>query len=250
MGGPVITALLFPTVLLVAVLCIGAALLWGMGRRPMLGLSRATYPTARGRAPDARREQSSGSGQQKQGAAVRVVKHGDDPRGAALAQPWPFPSLRDKRASGAPACRCAHGGDGYSGEAPSALYELPTPQPRIAPTPVFGNEEDGRASAVCASCTGHGLCSVAACPATCAHGTRRANAVGASCTGRGLCSATVCPATCAREVRQWAQCGEVPHRASGRAHACHVCGVLVHTVATGAASASSPFPPITPGGVL
>lgn len=219
-----ISALLVPSALLAVVLGAGAVLLFaaragcrrGMGRRPMLDLSRATYPTARSTASQARQLSPSSQSMQGQGVPLRWVKLVDDPRGAAPAKAWPFSSLGDNRAGGAPALRCAHGDDGYSGETPSVLEELAPSQPRPASSPVSRSLNDGGASVVCASCD-----------------------------GRCLCFATAYSAACAHVARQPVECGQVPHRASGHPHVQHVGGALVHTFGTGAASASSPFPVLT-----
>lgn len=219
-----ISALLVPSALLAVVLGAGAVLLLaaragcrrGMGRRPMLDLSRATYPAARSTASQARQLPASSQSMQGQGVPVRAVKHGDDPRGAAPAKAWPFSSLGDKRAGGAPALRCAHGDGVDSGETPRVLEELPLSQPLPVLPPASQFLHDGGASVVCASCD-----------------------------GRCLCFATAYSAACAHVARQPVECGQVPHRASGHPHVQHVGGALVHTFGTGAASASSPFPVLT-----
>ena len=104
-----ISALLVPSLLLVGVLLCGSALLAalravvlrGMGRRPMLSLSRAAYPTARGAAPLARLSSLSRLPSHSQGASRRVVRHRLDPRGAAPVKAWPFSSLINQPAAGA-----------------------------------------------------------------------------------------------------------------------------------------------------
>lgn len=109
-----ISALLLPTILLAAVLLAGAALLLvlraafdkamarGMGHRPMFSLSRATYPMARSAGAPARPPSASPRTLHGQGAARRVVKQGEEPRGAAPAHAWPFSSLINTPAAGAP----------------------------------------------------------------------------------------------------------------------------------------------------
>lgn len=102
-------ALLIPTLALCMVLLAGLALLLvlrtaclrGMGRRPMSDLSRATGPTARGTAWPARLLVDSLPPSHWQGAARRVDKRSADPRGAAPAKAWPFPSLINRPAAGA-----------------------------------------------------------------------------------------------------------------------------------------------------
>jgi len=106
-----IGALLLPSLLLVgSVLCgcglllaLRAAFLRGMGPRPMLGLSRAAYPTARGAAGLARLPSLSLQPSPSQGASRRVVRHSLDPRSAAPAKAWPFSSLINQPAAGAAA---------------------------------------------------------------------------------------------------------------------------------------------------
>lgn len=131
------TALLLPSALLLCALGGGALLLAivrvrclrGMGRRPMLDLSRATCPTARDSACQARGSVVSSGLSSSSGVPLRVVRHGLDPRGAAPAKAWPFSSLIDRPAAGGTVPRCAHGGSGYSGETCSVLEELPVPPP-------------------------------------------------------------------------------------------------------------------------
>ena len=175
----------------------------GMGRRPMVGGSRATCPTALGGAPLARLPVVSLRPTVRQGAAGRVEGPGAQTRPVASDQACPDSRLRDKRAGGAPALRCAHGEGGNSGEKQSFLEEL-TPQ---LPRP--GSPESitfsSRATAVCTSRKARGLCPSPACLATCAHGGRQS------------------------------ECGQVPDRVSGRPHLHGVVGVLVHTGATGGA---------------
>ena len=211
------------------------ARLRGMGRGPMFSGSRATCPAALGGAPLARLPVVSLRPTVKQGAVGRVKGPGAQTRPVASDQACSDSRLRDKRAVGAPALRCAHGEGGDSGEKQSFLEEL-TPQPlglgfpalRCAhgeggdsgekqsfleelapklPRPGFPEllTPSGRATGVCASRKGRGLCPSPACPATCAHGGRQS------------------------------ECGQVPDRDSGRPHLHGVVGVLVHTGATGGA---------------
>lgn len=105
-----IGALLVPTVFLLLALVVGLAVLSvlrtecmrGMGLRPMLGLSRTTYPTARGAAGPVRPFFAAPPPSHWQGAARRVVKHSAEPRSKAPAQAWPFSSLINTPAAGAP----------------------------------------------------------------------------------------------------------------------------------------------------
>lgn len=207
----------------------------GMGRGPMFSVSRATCPVAWGGAPLARLPVVSPRSTVRQGAAGRVEGPGAQTRPVASDQACSDSRLRDKRAVGAPALRCAHGEGGSSVEKQGFLEEL-TPQPlglcspglRCAhgeggdsvekqsfleeftpklPRPAFPGllTLSGGTTAVCASRKGRGLCPSSACPATCAHGGRQS------------------------------ECGQVPDRASGRPHLHGVVGVLVHTGATGGA---------------
>ncbi len=131
------TALLLPSALLLCALSGGALLLAivragclrGMGRRPMLGLSRATCLMARGGACQARGSAASRGLSSSSGVPLRVVRHGLDPRGAATAKAWPFSSLIDRPAEGGTVARCAHGGAGDSVETCSVLEELPVSPP-------------------------------------------------------------------------------------------------------------------------
>lgn len=179
------------------------ARLRGMGRGPMFSGSRATCPVAWGGAPLARLPVVSLRPTVRQGAAGRVEGPGAQTRPVASDQACSDSRLRDKRAAGASALRCAHGEGGDSVEKQGFLEEL-TPQ---LPRP--GSPE----------------------PTTFSSG---ATAVCASRNGRGLCPSPACPATCARGGRQ-SECGQVPDRDSGRPHLHGVVGVLVHTGATGGA---------------
>lgn len=184
------------------------AYLRGMGRGPMSSGSRAVCPTAWSGAPLARLPVVSLRPTVKQGATGRVMEHGLQPRPGASVPAWPDSRLKDKRAGGAPALRCAHGEGGDSGEKHSFLEEL-APQ-----LPLSGFPESiaasGGATGVCASRKGRGLCPSPACPATCAH------------------------------VGRQSECGQVPDRDSGRPHLHGVVGVLVHAGGTGAAFDRSP----------
>ena len=130
-------ALLLPSALLLCALgggalllaIVRAACLRGMGQRPMLDVSRATYPMARGSACQARGSVVSRGLSSSSGVSLRVVRHGLDPRGAAPAKAWPFSSLIDRPAAGGTVARCAHGGAGYSGETCNVLEELPVSPP-------------------------------------------------------------------------------------------------------------------------
>lgn len=184
------------------------ARLRGMGRGPMFSGSRATCLTAWGGVPLARLPVVSLRPTVKQGATGRVMEHGLQPRPGALEPAWPDSRLKDKRAGGAPALRCAHGEGGDSGEKHSFLEEL-TPQ---LPRP-------GSPESITASGGATGVC--------------------ASRKGRGLCPSPACPATCAHVGRQ-SECGQVPDRDSGRPHLHGVVGVLVHAGVTGAAFDRSP----------
>lgn len=211
------------------------ARLRGMGRSPMFSGSRATCPAALGGAPLARLPVVSLRPTVRQGAAGRVEGPGAQTRPAASDQACSDSRLRDKRAAGAPALRCAHGEGGSSvekqgfleeltpqplglgssrlrcahgeggdsGEKQSFLQELTPQPPRLAPPELLFT--GGGATAVCASRKGRGLCPSPACPATCAHGGRQS------------------------------ECGQVPDRVSGRPHLYGVVGALVHTGATGGA---------------
>lgn len=184
------------------------ASLRGMGRGPMSSVSRATCPTAWSGAPLARLPVVSLRPTVKQEATGSVKGRGAQTRAVAAEQAWPDSRLRDKRAGGAPALRCARGEGGDSGEKHSFLQEL-TPQ---LPRP-------GSPESITASGGATGVC--------------------ASRKGRGLCPSPACPATCAHVGRQ-SECGQVPDRDSGRPHLHGVVGVLVHTGATGAAFDRSP----------
>lgn len=99
----------------------------GMGQGPMLDLSRPAYP-AQGAQGELGRVSQVGA-RESQGHAVggRVVKHSEDPRPVPVDQASTFSCLKDKRANGAPALRCAHGGGADSGETLSVLEELALP---------------------------------------------------------------------------------------------------------------------------
>lgn len=129
--------------LLMLLLDLGAALMWalaryrgrkrGMGQGPMIGASRATYPTARGGATPARQSGFSPCPSHTPGASGRVVKRSEDPRPEAVPQACPDSCLKDKRAEGAPVLRCAHVAGGDSVKTPGVLEELPpvTPGPSL-----------------------------------------------------------------------------------------------------------------------
>lgn len=95
-------ALAVPSLLLALVLAAGAGVLLvlrasclrGMGQRPMLGLSRATYPTARGGECLARRDAHASDASATGGDAGRWDKHGAGPRPASPALPLPHSRLR------------------------------------------------------------------------------------------------------------------------------------------------------------
>ena len=207
----------------------------GMGRRPMVGGSRATCPTALGGAPLARLPVVSLRPTFRQGAAGRVEGPGAQARPVASDQACPDSRLRDKRAGGAPALRCAHGEGGNSGEKQSFLEEL-TPQPLGLGSPglrcAHGEGGDsGEKQSFLEELT----------PQLPRPGSpesitfsSRATAVCTSRKARGLCPSPACPATCAHGGRQ-SECGQVPNRVSGRPHLYGVVGVLVHTGATGGA---------------
>lgn len=106
----------------------GARRYRGMGQRPMLNLSHATYPTARGAACPACGCQLRYRPTRQCGGGRRWVKHGDDPRGAASASPRPCSSLINRTsAAGVPAA------PGYSAGKHSFLEELPSPARLTAP---------------------------------------------------------------------------------------------------------------------
>ena len=179
------------------------AFLRGMGRRPMISGSRATYPMAWDRAPLARVPVVSLWPTVRQGATGRVEGPGAQTRPVTSDQACPDSRLEDKCAGGAPVLRCAHGEGGDSGEKRSFLQELTPQLPR--PGSPESITPSGRATGVCASRKGRGLCPSPACPATCAHGGRQS------------------------------ECGQVLNRVSGHPHLYGVGGVLVHTGATGGA---------------
>ena len=88
---------------LLAVLTARAIAVRGMGRGPMVGLTRATCPTRKGVERPARPLPASLRPSHPLGAALRVIRRSSEPRGAAPAKPWPFSSLDKQRAAGAPA---------------------------------------------------------------------------------------------------------------------------------------------------
>ena len=105
-----IAGLAYPSALLLLALAVGVVALcylrrayggWGMGRRPMLAFSRATYLTARGVAGPARLSFASLCPPPEHGAARRVDKRSAGPRGAAPAKAWPFLVLINRPAAGA-----------------------------------------------------------------------------------------------------------------------------------------------------
>ncbi len=87
--------------LFVAVLALHARFQRGMGRRPMSTPRRATYPLQKALAGPARLPLAPLPLPHPHGAALRGIKRSKDPRGAALAHPWPFTSLINKTAAGA-----------------------------------------------------------------------------------------------------------------------------------------------------
>lgn len=100
----------------------------GMGQRPMLDLSHPTFPYEGAGGELGCVSKFGERFTQAQGDGGRVVKRSEDPRPLSLDQANPFPCLKERRAEGAPAPRCAHGDGGYSVETPSVLEEL-TPAP-------------------------------------------------------------------------------------------------------------------------
>lgn len=102
----------------------------GMGLGPMSDSSRPAYPHQGAGGELGRVSQASCSVSQSHGAEGRVVKRSDDPRPLNLDQASPGSCLKDNRAEGAPALRCAHGDGGYSVETPSVLEELTPSLPR------------------------------------------------------------------------------------------------------------------------
>lgn len=99
----------------------------GMGQSPMLDLSRPAYPHQWAGGELGRVSQVEAGQSQAHAVGGRVVKHSVDPRPLSVDQASPDSCLKDKRASGAPALRCAHGGGADSGETPSVLEELALP---------------------------------------------------------------------------------------------------------------------------
>lgn len=103
-------ALALPSLALAAVLTFGLGLLLalrtaclrGMGPRPMSDLSRATGPTARGIQHPARPLSASLLSLHLRAVTVRLHKRGPSSRGAVLAHAWPFSSLINRPAAGAP----------------------------------------------------------------------------------------------------------------------------------------------------
>ncbi|MBA4111857.1 MAG: hypothetical protein C0492_00585 [Verminephrobacter sp.] len=101
----------------------------GMGEPPMYGLSRPTYPTARGAESPGR-----GSDHDPLMSVIpcpvgRVIGRSDDPRPLQVDQACLDSCLKDRRPAGAPAHRSAHAGFAGSGETPSVLEELAKPAP-------------------------------------------------------------------------------------------------------------------------
>lgn len=96
----------------------------GMGQRPMLDPSRAAYPSMGEQSSLARRYVASRGPRFTPTAPGRVVKHSEDPRPQTVPQACPDSCLKDKRAGGAPALRCAHSAGDDSGETLSVLQEL------------------------------------------------------------------------------------------------------------------------------
>lgn len=96
----------------------------GMGHRPMVDLSHPTYPD-RGAGGELGCVSKFGEVlTQAHGDGGRAVGRSDDPRPLNLDQARPISCLKDKRAAGAPAVRCGHGGSDDSVETPSVLEEL------------------------------------------------------------------------------------------------------------------------------
>lgn len=96
----------------------------GMGQGPMLDLSRPAYPAQGAQSELGRVSQVEAGESQAHAVGGRVVKHREDPRPVPVDQASPYSCLKDKRADGAPALRCAHGAGGDSVETPSVLEEL------------------------------------------------------------------------------------------------------------------------------
>lgn len=96
----------------------------GMGQGPMLDPSRPAYPYQGAGSELGRVSQVEAGQSQAHAVEGRVVKHGEDPRPQPVDQAGPDSCLKDKRADGAPALRCAHGAGGDSAETPSVLEEL------------------------------------------------------------------------------------------------------------------------------
>ncbi len=96
----------------------------GMGQGPMVDLSRPAYPH-QGAGGELGRESVVSLGLPLNPVQPgRVVEHSVDPRPGASEQASSFSCLKDKRAGGAPAPRCAHGVGADSGETLSVLEEL------------------------------------------------------------------------------------------------------------------------------
>lgn len=96
----------------------------GMGQGPMLDLSRPAYPYQGAGSELGRVSQVEAVQSQAHAVDGRVVKHSGDPRPQPVDQASPDSCLKDKRADGAPALRCAHGAGADSVETPSVLEEL------------------------------------------------------------------------------------------------------------------------------
>lgn len=102
----------------------------GMGLRPMLDSSHPAFPDQRAGGELGCVSKFGAGLTQAQGDGGRAVGRSDDPRPLNLDQASPNSCLKDKRAEGAPALRCAPGGGGYSVETPSVLEELTPAPPR------------------------------------------------------------------------------------------------------------------------
>lgn len=96
----------------------------GMGQGPMLDLSRPAYPAQGAQGELGRVSQVEAGESQAHAVGGRVVKHGEDPRPVPVDQASPYSCLKDKRAHGAPALRCAHGAGDDSVETLGVLEEL------------------------------------------------------------------------------------------------------------------------------
>lgn len=103
---------------------------WGMGLRPMLGLSRPAYPMARGRESLGRVSLTSRGPHVTPAPGGRVVKRSKDPRPLTYAKASPYSCLKDKRAGGAPVLCLVNCADSGSVEMPGISEELVSATPR------------------------------------------------------------------------------------------------------------------------